>query len=195
MKYLDYYTILKISPAADIEKIRKSFRTLAKIHHPDKRGNTPDSQIIFRSILEAYSVLSDPGSRRSYDSYIRNSVIIKSLSARPDEKEYRTLDLLMSQLNYILWEIEDLLGISATARDHKSAESVLADLLIRLDRTILTPSGFGDHYFSARKLDSAEPETPLLKSVYPDHTPYTGIEDYYFQIRKRTNLFIKKTQV
>lgn len=197
MKYLDYYAILELPHTAPRNEVKRSFRSLAKEYHPDKCGNTAASQILFRSILEAYKVLSDTKSRQIYDSYINNSSIIKTLISDPREKGSLTLVILKSQLNYILWELEDLLKEIRTSmyrnRDKsRMIETSLMDLLTDLDRNVLSPSGQGDHYFSARKLEISEPYTPISRNLTPEHSPYTGIEDYFFQIRKRTNLFIEK---
>lgn len=197
MKYLDYYAILRLPRTAALDDIKTSFRSLAKEFHPDKCGNTAAAQIFFRSILEAYKTLSDTEFKQIYDSYINNSKVINTLLSDPRDKGTSTLNILKSQLNYILWELEDILREIRSSlyrnRDRsRIMETYLMNLLTELDRNILSPSDMGDHYFSARKLDISEPYTPVSRTLNPQHPPYTGIEDYYFQIRKRTNLFIDK---
>ncbi len=49
----NYYLILQLKPGATQEEIKKSFRRLAHIHHPDKGGN-PEK---FKEISAAYSYL------------------------------------------------------------------------------------------------------------------------------------------
>ena len=48
-----YYLILEIKPGATKEEIKKSFRRLAHIHHPDKGGDAE----IFKKMSEAYNEL------------------------------------------------------------------------------------------------------------------------------------------
>ena len=36
----DPYQVLKVHPSAKLEDIKKAYRELVKIHHPDKGGNT-----------------------------------------------------------------------------------------------------------------------------------------------------------
>ena len=36
----DPYQILKVHPSAKLEEIKKAYRKLVKIHHPDKGGDT-----------------------------------------------------------------------------------------------------------------------------------------------------------
>lgn len=63
----NYYEILGVGPEATLEDIKKSFRHLALKHHPDKNKNSEESRQKFMVIVEAYEVLSDEQSRRSYD--------------------------------------------------------------------------------------------------------------------------------
>jgi len=69
---LDYYEILKITPDASQEEIRKAFRKSAKASHPDLFPNdTPiekeKRQIRFVQLTQAYEILSDHNHRRQYD--------------------------------------------------------------------------------------------------------------------------------
>lgn len=61
----NYYDVLEISKNATQDEIKKSYRKLALIHHPDKNPNNDQEK--FKKISEAYSVLSDPDKRKKYD--------------------------------------------------------------------------------------------------------------------------------
>lgn len=63
----DYYKILGVSRDADIKEIKRAYRKLAGEHHPDKNKSSDDKK--FKEINEAYSVLSDPQKRASYDRF------------------------------------------------------------------------------------------------------------------------------
>ena len=62
-----YYEILGVGPGASLDEIKRSFRSLAMKHHPDKNKNSEESRLRFMKIVEAYEVLSDDNSRRTYD--------------------------------------------------------------------------------------------------------------------------------
>jgi DnaJ domain len=61
----DYYEILQVSRRAHPMVITRAFRLLAAFYHPDNR-ETGDQEV-FRDVLAAHSVLSDPVRRASYD--------------------------------------------------------------------------------------------------------------------------------
>lgn len=62
----DYYKILGIEPNASEEEIKKAFRKLAHVHHPDKSGG---NEAKFKEASEAYAVLSDKKKRAQYDAF------------------------------------------------------------------------------------------------------------------------------
>jgi curved DNA-binding protein len=67
MEYKDYYKILGVDKDASAKEIKKSFRRLARQHHPDVNPDDPQAEERFKEINEAYEVLSDPEKRSKYD--------------------------------------------------------------------------------------------------------------------------------
>ncbi len=65
--YKDYYKILGVDKKASTDEIKKAYRKLAKIHHPDANKNNPAAEEKFKEIGEAYEVLKDPEKRSRYD--------------------------------------------------------------------------------------------------------------------------------
>lgn len=62
----DYYKILELSPAASVADIKKSFRRLALLYHPDRNFGSNVYEAKFKEIKEAYEVLSDVKQRQEY---------------------------------------------------------------------------------------------------------------------------------
>ena len=67
----DYYKILEISRDATSEEIKKAYRKLSMIHHPDKNGNREESTIKFKLLASAYETLGNPDKKKLYDMGIR----------------------------------------------------------------------------------------------------------------------------
>ncbi|KAI4326659.1 hypothetical protein MLD38_031948 [Melastoma candidum] len=68
---IDYYNILKVNRNASIDDLRKSYKRLAMIWHPDKNPTSrrAEAEAKFKQISEAFDVLSDPQKRQIYDLY------------------------------------------------------------------------------------------------------------------------------
>lgn len=64
----DYYEVLGVRRDASQEEIQQAYRKLARAYHPDLNKD-PAAEERFKDISEAYSVLSDPATRRRYDAF------------------------------------------------------------------------------------------------------------------------------
>jgi len=67
VEYKDYYKILGVPRTADADAVRKAFRALARLYHPDVAKDKRGGEERFKEINEAYEVLGDPEKRRKYD--------------------------------------------------------------------------------------------------------------------------------
>ena len=75
----NYYDILEVSKSADQDTIKQAYRTLSKKFHPDtyftKTEKPSESEfkeidIKFKTITEAYGILSDQEKRKQYNRLI-----------------------------------------------------------------------------------------------------------------------------
>lgn len=62
----DYYIVLGVSRGADLNKIKKAYRIIAKKYHPDASASG-ESREKFLELREAYETLADEEKRRRYD--------------------------------------------------------------------------------------------------------------------------------
>lgn len=66
-EFKDYYDVLGVARNASGEEIKKAFRKLARLYHPDVAKDKTTAEAKFKEINEANEVLSDPEKRRKYD--------------------------------------------------------------------------------------------------------------------------------
>jgi molecular chaperone DnaJ len=65
----DYYEVLGVGRDAGEQDIKGAYRKLALKHHPDRNPGDPDAEEKFKEASEAYSILSDPQKRATYDRF------------------------------------------------------------------------------------------------------------------------------
>lgn len=66
MHIKDYYKLLELEPSATLPEIKKAYRRLALLHHPDKNNNDPYAAAQFSDIKEAYEILTNPSKKEKY---------------------------------------------------------------------------------------------------------------------------------
>lgn len=76
---ITYYELLNLKPAASVQDIRRAYRDLSKLYHPDTTKLESAVAIPkFQALNEAYAALSSPEKRFTYDlkiGYSRLSVM------------------------------------------------------------------------------------------------------------------------
>jgi curved DNA-binding protein CbpA len=79
----DYYSILGIPNTATQLEIKAAFRSLAKLHHPDKHSGSREKERLFKEINEAYSVLSHTDTKFAYDKQYFYRAEVETESYQP----------------------------------------------------------------------------------------------------------------
>ena len=65
----DYYSVLGVNRNADQNELKSAYRKMAMKYHPDRNPDNPEAEEKFKTINEAFEVLSDPQKRQIYDNY------------------------------------------------------------------------------------------------------------------------------
>jgi chaperone protein DnaJ len=65
----DYYEILGVGRDASEDDIKKAYRKLAMKYHPDRNPDDKNAEEKFKSVKEAYEVLTDADKRAAYDQF------------------------------------------------------------------------------------------------------------------------------
>lgn len=85
-----YYDLLGVTPDATTEEIQRAYRLLALRHHPDV---VPDAdQTVMATINGAWSVLSDPARRRTYDAALGQPEAPARPAPAPPHSDWVPLD-------------------------------------------------------------------------------------------------------
>ncbi|XP_065560242.1 dnaJ homolog subfamily C member 10-like isoform X2 [Artemia franciscana] len=82
---VSYYDVLGIRRDSTDQEIRRAFKKLALMLHPDKNKNDPEAQDKFLKMKQAYEVLKDTDLRRKYDLYGE-----EGLDKRPSNNNYHS---------------------------------------------------------------------------------------------------------
>lgn len=80
----DPYKILGVERNATADEIRRAYRKLAKLHHPDVNPGKPKAEARFKEIAAAHDLLSDPAKRARFD----RGEIDASGAERPPERRF-----------------------------------------------------------------------------------------------------------
>lgn len=154
MPQKDHYQILQITNKATATEIKKAFRKLALIHHPDKKQIPAEGSEKFNEILEAYLILSDKKQKAQFDlSRISNrskdSVFIYAndpatliLMAEKLHKKLSDTDPFRTDHDWLFGEMDQLVSKDHLAIIVETDEEVFKKQFIEL---ILTAAAYLQH--------------------------------------------------
>lgn len=65
----DPFSILEVDSGADLKAIKKAYKKMSLMYHPDKNPNNPAAEAKFMMVAKAYEALTDPEAKENYEKY------------------------------------------------------------------------------------------------------------------------------
>ena len=101
----DPYQILKVHPTAKLDEIKKAYRALVKIHHPDKGG---DKQVMLE-INAAWEILKKQHKNLNFNK-LKNSKLYNQRKYKQENSNYSETEDIKEWFRNIYLPIDKLLG-------------------------------------------------------------------------------------
>ncbi|MDB9468585.1 J domain-containing protein [Dolichospermum circinale CS-1225] len=142
--FRDYYEILGVSKDASSEEIKKVYRRLARQYHPDLNPGNKEAEEKFKTIGEAYEILSDSSRRSQYDQFSRywqqngftgNKQTPKSKGWNNRTNDRSSQDVDPSQFSDFESFVNQVIGVSNRKEPKSSSENTTTSDPFRSPRT------------------------------------------------------------
>jgi DnaJ-class molecular chaperone len=174
---MDFYQELNVERNASPEEIKKAYRRLSLIHHPD-RSSDPDSKLKFEHMKRAYDVLIDEKKREIYNRYGNNGV--ERYEADLHAREFAKIPQCAQTVVEVPVSLEQLykhetivVKFTVTNHDNKSTEEKSINLVLQdgmsYDHHVVAPNE-GDNKTDMRNGDV------LIALVRPSPDPWQEYE-------------------
>lgn len=197
MELKDYYTILELPPSAGLDEIKKAYRRLALIYHPDKKGNDPYAVAQFTEIKEAYETLTHPLKK---DQYLQQRWYAKSTGKRKTQeiitpvmvlKQLLELDRYTSRLDVHRMDKEGLYHYLTSLLSNENIETIISFHEDSVNKEIIQSAIKTGHYLP---LYQAEELAEILKKIVESNAlPDDSIDQFILQAKK--NAYWEKRRV
>lgn len=86
---------MELSPSASVDEIKKAYRRLAHLYHPDKKDNDLYAAVKFSEIKEAYEILSNPVRK---DRYLQQRWYAQSMGKKIKREAVTPVNILKQML-------------------------------------------------------------------------------------------------
>jgi curved DNA-binding protein CbpA len=160
----DLYKTLGVSSSASTGEIKKAYRKLAQLHHPDKvaPATRAVNEEIFRDVAAAYEVLSSEERRSEYDSLRRRQ-------SQQEKQQYR----------YAQYQQQQKETMEAWQREMEQAQREQEEWLLREEEELedfFASAGGGCPW-------GMGPGSPFWRPVVTGHIVTAGMVIFPYQTR------------
>jgi len=168
----DYYQVLRISRLANADEIRRAYRRLAVLFHPD-RNSSQDALRLFQEINEAHEVLSDPAKRSNYDLILQRGDF--RISPEPAQAWHRDPAYRRRQ--------------QAGYRPQKPGPSEKLLMMLHMLRFLRTASVIGLSWCALLVIDYSLPPSESNERVLPE-----GYRSVSWQLHHEPNVIVTENK-
>ncbi len=175
---IDPYTVLGVAADASQEDIKNAYRKLARRLHPDHNAKHPGAGIQFADVTASYELLSDIGTRRTYDQQkARLPQGYKFMMGMVSSKQ-SLIRMSESQVVYLLAEIHaDPRFTESTERDTRMNLTLVLDRSTSMNGARLERVRIAAHQI----IDQLSPQDVLSVVSFSDRAelviPATTVKD------------------
>jgi len=168
--------------------LKQAYRKQALRFHPDTNQGDSNAAAMFVAIKDAYEALSDPCRRSEVDSFVRTSGSVRaeaSLATRPGFIPEPKLNPWENDLNYLLWDVDDLVHSPNFPR---AFVHPVLDFLTYLDKWVLMPAKFTSTPARDAREGARDPRSYIDYFVHGKlniKCEFRSIQDYFFDVKSR----------
>ncbi|KAJ6638366.1 DnaJ like subfamily C member 1 [Pseudolycoriella hygida] len=130
----NFYNVLGVQQDASLSEIKRAFRNLSVILHPDK-SDAEDANVQFRNLVSVYEVLKDSSKREKYNEVLKNG-LPNWKSALYYYRRVRKMGL--AEMSFIVFMIitigQYIVAWAAYAEKKYTAETMLGSRLKKLQK-------------------------------------------------------------
>ncbi|KAI0270159.1 hypothetical protein BGY98DRAFT_1091329 [Russula aff. rugulosa BPL654] len=187
----DLYNVLGLSrtPAPDKMELRRAYLSRSRACHPDKFPNNPEATYAFQKVSVAYNVLSDPASKRVYDSHPASHEFSSNMPGATMRAEETLRTVVVGILNDFLDGDLEMVRTLLRGINDLSPSLRLGDEGI--DSIILTLQALRDRVLTCRALTHTVIAT--LSHLLDTHASLAKLS--YFSLRPRARLSLRLARI
>ncbi|KAF8501429.1 DnaJ-domain-containing protein [Russula emetica] len=187
----DLYNILGLSrtPSPDKMELRRAYLSRSRACHPDKFPNNPEATYAFQKVSVAYNVLSDPASKRVYDSHPASHEFSSNMPGATMRAEETLRTVIAGILNDFLDGDLEMVRTLLRGINDLSPSLRLGDEGI--DSILLTLQGLRDRVLTCRALTHTVIST--LSHLLDTHASLAKLS--YFSLRPRARLSLRLARI
>jgi curved DNA-binding protein CbpA len=174
VRWMDYYEVFQLQPAAELEVILAVYKMLAAKYHPDNKETGDAAK--FKALNEAQAVLADPARRTSYDNAYRQRQRAHESRNQAAQDEQKRYEAAAQNAR------EEQRQREEPVRQRQQGEETLQKVQMTVSRFIGKTKTLAIVHWRKRELRKAEEErnrrvTEMYRQQYEGNIFHTDLHD------------------